>query len=242
MKKTMMLMGLILVLFLISCSTPPEVTPVPQSKPALVVQEDTTPLVVSKVPVEEVSTLTPELAALFNKNKDTTTIYYLYDREKTTGYEVFIDGNKAKKIFDNTIKVRTDVYYTTIYLDLNKKTAVATCEKGGTLCSPIWNNAYNLDYETVKLDPTPMEIIKQVKSAESVGSELFENKQLTIYEYTNPAGQKERLSIDSYYGLPHRQVIYEGSSKKEEHTFTKVETGLVTAEEVILPVKYTVVG
>ncbi len=238
----MILIGLIVILFLISCSTPPEVTPVPQSKPAIVVQEDTTPLVVSDTPIEEASALTPELAVLFSKNKETTNIYYFYDREKTTGYEVFIKGNKAKKVFDDAIKIRSDVYYTTIYLDLNRKTAAAACEKGGTLCSPIWNNAYNLDYEAVKLDPTPIDIIKQVKSAESVGSELFENKQLTIYEYTNPESQKERLSIDSYYGLPHRQVIYEGSSKKEEHTFTKVETGLVTVEDVTLPAKYKVMS
>lgn len=244
MKKGVYAIGILFVLLLvISCSqekSPVELkindtvvdnTPVPETQVIDTVVEQT------PEPIMD-----PELSQLLSRNKQVTNIHYIYDREEAGTYEVYLDGNKAKKTYSDTKKLRNNVYYTSIYLDTVQKKAIAVCEKGGVLCSPIWNKAYVMDYELEKLDLTPIDVIRPVEIATEVGSELFEGKQLKVIEYTNADGKTERLSIDNYYGLPSRQVIYASNNTKEtEHTFTKIEVGVVKKMDITLPEKYTIV-
>lgn len=180
------------------------------------------------------------IVALLEKNKDALNYRYFFDAGDADGHDVLIYRSKAKKIYTDTKHLRRDIFYDTVYLNLETRTAVATCEKSGSTCSPLWHQAYNIPYE--KLYPTPVEIAQEVNEPIELGSEVLMNRALTIIEYINAKGKRERLSLDNFYGLPSRQVIYSAAGEVEEsHMFTRLSVGQVQEEEVTLPRDYIVV-
>ena len=187
--------------------------------------------------------MNPVMQELLHKNKFATNYYYMFDGDNAQGYEVFRRGNRIKKVYTDTIELRNGVYYNKVYIDLDGQKAIGICDKPGVTCHSLWNNAFELSFEKEKIYPTPVDIINQVQYAESVGSEVIDNRQLTIIEYTNPEGNKERLSVDNYYGLPLRQVKYDPFGNIEEkHTFTNIVMGQLHEEDVILPPQYSMLG
>ena len=156
---------------------------------------------------------------------------------------MLIDGKKIKKVYFDTVKLRSGVYYDTVYLDLTAGTARGTCTTTGVLCGPILNNAYILNFGEQEPPFTPVELLSKIGSdAAIVGTEQFTNRAAQIIEYTNAQGAKERLSIDTYYGIPLRQVKYNSAGEQqEEHTFTRIGVGNVKAADVSFPSGLTVV-
>lgn len=215
-----------------------------------------TPQVSETIPLPEPSSGTPwgsiqprsrvqepapnaKIIELLEKNKDATNYHYVYDAEKGDGYEVFVLGSKAKKVYLDAKPLRGDIFYNTIYLNRETKTAVGICNKPGVTCGAIWNKAYAVDYELENIAPTPVEILDQVRNPQEAGSEVLLSRELTIIEFTNADGKKERWSVDDFYGLPSRQVIYSADAEIEEsHTFIKLSVGQVQEEEVTLPEEY----
>lgn len=236
MKSKVLVLGIIvLVLFIISCTpeisdTTPTPTPVDSKwgsiQPSSRVKEPTS---------------NAQIVALLEKNKEATNYHYVFDADKAEGYEIFLLGSKVKKVYTDTRYLRGDIFYDIIYMDKERKTAIGICNKPGTTCSGIWNNAYALEYDTQEGGPTPTDILSQVHNPQEVGSEVLMNRALTIIEYINPQERRERLSLDNYYGLPSRQVIY-GSDDNEDiiesHTFTKLSVGQVEDEDVTLSSEY----
>jgi len=238
MKPKIFILSLIfLILFLVSCTKEiPEAAPAPE--PSSGTQWGSIqPSSRVKEPAQNA-----EIMALLEKNKDVTNYHYVFDADNAGGYEVFILGSKIKKAYLEAKPLRGDIFYNTIYLDMETKTAIGLCNKPGVTCGAIWNKAYALDYELENVGPTPAEIIAKVRNPQEVGSEVLMNRALTIIEYVNSEGNKERLSLDNFYGLPSRQAIYssaeDGAEIEESHTFTRLSVGQVREEEITLPEEY----
>ena len=235
-KKLIIVAAVILVLFLISCTSPaPETTSSPEESSGT--QWGTIQ------PSSRVKEPAPnaDIVALLQRNKDVTNYHYVFDADKVEGYEVFISGSNVKKVYIDAKPLRGDIFYNTIYLNRETKTAVGICNKPGVTCGAIWNKAYIVDYESENIGPTPVEMIDTVRNPQEVGSEVMLNRDLTIIEFINADGKKERWSLDDFYGLPSRQVIYSSDEEIEEsHTFIKLSVGQVQEEEVRLPEEYII--
>lgn len=256
MRPMLILLGIVVLSFLLISCTPSS----PVAEESRVVSEaskvseilenepsvNTAPASPSTRTIRRVSppALDPEIALLLNKNKDVTNYYYVYDASRASGYEVAVRGDKVKKTYSAPLKLRGDIYYDTIYLDRKQQTARGSCERPGILCRPHLKQFFVVEY--TPLPPTPIDLVQPVTSAKKVGTEMFDDRQLQVIEFFNSAGKRERLSIDNYYGLPFRQVIYSSADMdadiEEEHTFTDISVGQVKASAVTLPADYVLIS
>ncbi|MBI2666708.1 hypothetical protein HYX13_03795 [Candidatus Woesearchaeota archaeon] len=75
--------------------------------------------------------------------------------------------------------------------------------------------------------------------------ENVDGRSTEIIEDLNIEGKLERLSLDKFYGLPLKQVIYSSADPKSEmevkHTYTRLGVGQLKEKDVILPEEVTVV-
>ncbi len=237
-KVTLSLAVLVLALFLISCvPTAPEQPTIPPPKPVLTEPSTET---VAEVPEQKLS---PAVEQLISKNRDTANYKFLLDAFDPDSYEVSVKENKVKKVYSNPVKYQGDKFYNTVYVDLTARTAVATCEKPGVLCESVWGKYMQLNFNDQQLTLTPLTVIENIGTDATIaGTENFENRAATIIEYTNDAGMTEKVSIDTYYGLPLRQEIYsqQGDEQvlQQKHTFTKQAVGSVKNADVTLSGEY----
>ena len=59
---------------------------------------------------------------------------------------------------------------------------------------------------------------------------------MTIIEFTNADGDRERMSIGQFYGFIFKQEIFDDNDEViERHTFTSVAFNTVDDEDVSLP-------
>lgn len=232
-SKYSVMTGIVLFLFLISCTSD-----VVQDTPALAPAESKWGSIQPRSRVKEPAP-NADILALLGRNKDSTNYHYMFDADNAQGYEVFILGAKVKKEYTDTRHLRGDIFYNIIYLDQDARTAFGICTKPGTSCSSAWNKVYVVDYDMENIGTTPIDIVKQVHNPQKVGSEMLMNRALTIIEYINADEKRERLSLDDYYGLPSRQVIYSADDEIEEsHTFTRLSVGDVDEEDIMLSQEY----
>ena len=247
MKQTLALMAIVILVFvLISCMPPaiPEQSSphVPKPQPSITVSSEApAPRLIRRV---SPSTLDSDLALLLNKNKDATNYYYVYDASKSSGYAVTVRGDLAKKTYSPPQKLHRDIYYDQVYLNLKKQTASGSCDQAGILCRPHLKQIFVMGYTL--LPPSPVDLVQGITTAKRVGTEVFDGRQLQIIEFLNPEGKRERLSLDDYYGLPFRQVVYssahENAGVEEEHTFTDIVVGQVQSADVMIPVDYSLIS
>ena len=227
MRKIILL--LFIFTFLLSCSNQNTTLPV-ASGPDNPINVEITP--------EYVAQNTQKVNALLEKSRGITNYHYFYDTPSIEGYEVTVKDNKIKKAYTTPLKLESNIYYSEVYLDSAQKTAIAICTKTSILCDEAWGKAYSLNYASQLPEMDPIALINQVKYAEEAGSEVIENRQTTILEYTNSDGRREQLSVDNYYGIPLQQIIYENDEIIEKRTFTKFSIGNVKESEVTMPSSY----
>ena len=243
-SKVWVLLGILWLLA--ACTVPSKVVSEVSPEPAvpatfIKVVKEKTPLVLPPV-IPAVISEDPALAALLLKNKDATNLHYIFDAEKVTGYEIYLRGGKAKKIYTDTKFLRNEVYYNKVFLDWSSQQAVGICDKLGISCSSIWNKAYQVPFESEGIYATPAEVVQRVRYGREVGSEFFDDRKLKIIEFVNREEKRERLSVDPYYGLPLRQVIFAADNTMEEqHTFINLEVGQIKESEVTVPTQYALV-
>ncbi len=159
-------------------------------------------------------------------------------------YYVSVKGDKAKKSYQTAKKSGLSFFYSDIYLDMAAKTAVATCSIEYLSCKE-WKDAYNIDYSSEALAMTPLGLMQTLPaSAKIVGTETFDDRSTVILEYLNSLGKKEKLNVDTFYGLPLRRTITEVQEEDEvileRYSFTKMDVGVVKTSDVTLPSTYTV--
>ena len=182
----------------------------------------------------------PEITALLNKNKEVTNYNYLYDAEKTEGYAVNRVGNKIKKVYTEPLKMGSKLFFNSFYLDLEKKTVFGVCDKLGVTCTEQWNKAYPLDFFSQEIADSPQDLAQRVPAtAKIVGGENVESRSTEIIEYINADEKLERLSLDKFYGLPLKQVIYSSADSKSaivvKHLYTRLAVGQLKESDVALP-------
>ncbi len=251
-KVTMFLVSLIALLFVVGCS--PVVKQAPTSVESVSPTTTPTPDIVSEnrepsltVTLEQ-GTPAPSydanISALLELNKKVHSYSYILDGTKGAYFEIFVTQNFTKKVRSDTLKLKGDSYYNTIYLDNRKKTAVAVCDKPGISCSSVRLKAFTVDFSQESDFLTPFDALFNLSyNAHKVGEEIIDGRNTVIVEEVNSDAKKERLWIDYYYGLPLKTVVYESVKGKdvalETHTFTHFIVG-VNEEDVILPQEYVI--
>jgi len=235
MKKEILVI-LVISIFLLSACTP-AVEKVSTSEKSSPAEKKVSS---GEVPPVVLPPLDFEIAALLNKNKEATNYNYVYDAEKTQGYAVYRLGNKVKKVYSEPLKMDANIFLNTFYLDLEKKTAFGICDKLGVTCSEQWNKAYPLDFSTQETALSPLDLANAVPiTAKIFGGESVDGRSTEIIEYLNAEGKLERLSLDKFYGLPIKQVIYSSADAKSEvevkHTYTRLAIGQLKESDVSLP-------
>ncbi len=231
---------LLTLILLIACAPPRTVT-VPESQPTRTTVPKT--IVSEPAPDSEPEQLDPAIAALITKGQKAENYYYRFDAHDRAGYKLWIKGTLLKKVYFNSVKLQRDVNYDTVYLDIEKKTAIAACMTAGVSCNPVWGKYFTVDFAKEKPVPTPIELLEQIPAtAVKVGSENYDNRAATIIEYTTAAGKIIKMSLDTFYGLPLKQEEYtllgDERTLQEKHTFTQISVGNVKTAEVTLPANY----
>jgi len=196
-----------------------------------------------------------EVAELIEKNKGASNYRYTINANSRNQYdnfnhdyfyEVYFKDDKIKKIYNEPVKLKLDIFYNIVYLDLEDEVAYGVCDGTTVLCDGLDKKAYDVGYnkENVVLDPLFL-LDKITYAAKIVGSETLNGRKATILEYVNKQGTKERLSVDTYYGLPLKQVVYELDDDEEvvvkRNDFNIINVGGVKNADVNLPEEYEIV-
>ncbi len=257
MKKITFICGLILVLFLIGCatekqtSTSDKLMSVDKSN---TVEKNTENKVVEKketVTVDwgkaaEQITKDKEVAKLISTSKEITNYQYLFQpRIKDTFgnyggtvHQVYIKGLKAKKVYTSPIKFNDSDFYTAVYLDEDKKTAMGYCDSKSVLCSGLEEKKYVLNYDKEKLIKKPWSLIQNIDArAKPTTQVVIENKKATVLEYVDGNKRIVRMSVGIFYGLP---LVYEVYSVKgeeevleEKYSFGSLIVNQVLTKDVV---------
>ncbi len=242
MQKEVFVVGIIVLsLFFISCTTPdvPESSPTPAPSIAPPsIEPPTIERVVPRVYVRDIDDL-------LSKSRGITNYRYFFDAGKPQSYDVFVRDQAIKKVYPTPRKLNAEVYYDTVYLDVEERTAVTICTELGVLCGPTFKKAYTTSFEQEMVTPVLTNLINDVPYiAKVVGTEVFDNHNAIIIEYQNTEGLREQLSLDTYSGFPLRQRVFSSADDRsvvEHHTFTKLGVGNVLEEDLTFPEDYTVV-
>ncbi len=190
-----------------------------------------------------------EVAALLDKGKGRTSYHYAFNYKVMdefgnyrvkADYEVFVKNDKVKKVYIAPVKLNKEVFYDNVYLDNAAKTALVTCVKTGSLCSPAYKKVYTADYEAEELPFTAVELLEKVPlDAQVTGTSALYGRSASIIEYGS-----ERLYVDTYFGLPLKHEVYkvEGDQEiiLEESTFTRLSVD-VKDGDVTVPKDFVMV-
>lgn len=245
---------MVVILFLVSCSpmllkkTTDDSTNVPAEteKASEEAGEEVTvnqkPTITVVPPLEDSTGYSAEIKELMDKNKKVKSYRYIYDVPSGDSYEYFTTGPKVKKYYNILRKSNlVNVYYNEVYLNSNTKQAYALCTLSAYSCTYSRDKAFQINYDKEKVDVTIFDLVRSMGyDAHKVGEEMIDNVQTIIIEHTNKQGKKERLWLDTYYGMPMKQIIYdnvEGAMKEEKHTFSRLIVPVLDSE-VTMPVNY----
>ena len=225
---------MVIVLFLIAGCAPSVGTQAPDDTPREVDNGDE---VAPSPPQKEP---TAEVKELLEKHNPLKSVQYLMDTGLANTFTVYLRGDKLKKEITRSRyeAITADfVYYNTVYVDRVARTAYTHCIFDQLCPALIRDQALVLDFEDEDII-TPIQIIEGVTYAEKVGQERFDNRDTIILEYTNDDGKRERLWVETFFGLPLQQRIYDGDEVAERRTFTRVSFNSVKDDDVTLPDTY----
>ena len=249
MKLIMLIFALVLI---VACSTQTKEANIEESvaAPEVTGEESTDNTDVSDATDAPAGRYDEEIADLRAKGLQRTSYHYdFYYRVLDTfgnyqtkaDYQVFVKGTKTKKVYIEPRKLNLEVFYDSLYLDNDAKTAFATCVKSGVLCSPSYEKVYPAEYETLPF--TGIDFLENIPTnAKVVGTRALFGRTGKVIEYETSKG-KERLYIDTYFGLPLKHELYkvEGGEEVilEESTFSRLSDA--TESDVTVPKDYVLV-
>ena len=199
-------------------------------------------------PREEASVfLNKEVAELVEKSKEISGYHYAFaSRKRDTfgnyqdeSYSVVSKGNLVKKVYLSP-KAIEGGYSDLVYIDEAAKKAVGVCANAqSVLCESRLNVKTNLPYEQHQLEVVPLSIIQQIDpAAKKIGVETVDSRSVAVLEYA-VSGGKEKVYVDTYYGLPLQWDIYSISGDEEilqkQYSFTRISVNDVKDAEVQVP-------
>jgi hypothetical protein len=256
MKIQNILLIIVTLLFVAACSpenlveieeTTPFDTPYEEVQEEAPTQE---PAEVEETAVEIIQpSLNSQIQELVDKNADSTNYYYKHVGSHVNeggsvisekAYIAHINGNKAKLEYTETRKFGGDFFYNEVYLNTETKEAIGVCTRYGVSCQEIYETGRTIDYENVVIGLTPLSVLKSITAdASVVGDEKIDGRETTIIEFMNHEGHIERVSIDNFYELPVRRIVYrmvdDERVEVRKDSFPKLRVGGVKNVDITLP-------
>lgn len=111
----------------------------------------------------------------------------------------YIKGNKIKVEVFSPQYFNPAIFYNSVYIDAEKKTAIGYCTLADKVKCPVRNRQFILDYNEVMIK-TPYQIVKAIPYGELISSELLWDRMYQVVGY-----KKDRILykvwVDSYSGL-----------------------------------------
>ena len=265
MKKTIILFGLIIVLFLLIACAPVSVEESPVLEQEEIITEPVEePVEESVVPVVQSPSDTVVIEEKeLSDNQDSDEVSILLDKSKTiTNYrykvysavrnqydqmiqdpvmEITIKDNKVKVTYTSPEKEGNNLFYSEIYLSGNQ--SYGTCQKTTVLCKEFKEKYFSVDYSFEDLGELLLDYVEKVpSSADIVNSEVVKGRKADVLEYVNEVGNKEELSIDLYSGLPVKRIVYKTVDGEdliqETSTFDLIYFKGIKDSDVSLPSGY----
>jgi hypothetical protein len=255
MVKRMLFLVVLLSFILLSC-VPNEVDDITLPEPEESPEEEVLPPSLTEEVIEPQNNilqkdLSPAIAELIAKTQGLKNYQYNYlprarnnNQQMVDGkiFEVLIRDHLIKKIYPTPQNFEAGWFYDTVYLDTVKETAVGVCSNDqSVLCEGILTQAYTLSFDAEKLTITPLELVGALDTATEVTSVVINNRKALVIEYTNKHGQIERLSLDTYYGIPLKQEIFITEDSKVaivSNSFSRPVLNNVKSSDVTLPTRY----
>lgn len=269
MRKIIIICGLILLLLLVGCSselvsknttsnvvenkttanektsseTKPLIKTVAETISKDVTAETTTKIETTK----EIVSLDKNVAKLVAASKEIDNYQYFFqplirNQYGTYGgvsYDIYIKGNKAKKVYLSPVRFGDNDFYNAVYLDLDQKTAIGVCDSKSVLCRDILNQTYNLSYDKEKLTKIPKELIQTINPLAKVLEQVvIENQKISVLKYSVEKNMTVQLFVGEYYGLPLKLAIYSNlgdeETLEEKYEFKNLIVGQVKSKDVSL--------
>ena len=218
--KSLNLFLIFLVILLIGCSSAPEQTTTKvmqeiteSTEPTQQKQESSMPPPPPPGVVPAETTAKPimskELVALLSKVDKVKSYEFTYapppdnlarDRYSAKGNKI-----RIKKIYNPQMFVPAE-YYDTVYLDTEKKTAIAFCESRDSKCTKGRQN-YPLKYDSVIIQ-MPYELTKGITAGKLGQSETLFDRNVNRISYEKD-GKEYTFWVDNRYALVVRMTISE---------------------------------
>ncbi len=216
---------IVLVAFLViaGCSKAVEMPePEPQSNPAeQAAKQETAPVSEPKLPKVSIS---PEVAALIGKTSKVKSYSYLYHGppNDALGIGFAVAGTKGKVSLAKKEKLSDGNYYDTVFLNLREKAAKAYCLSPDCTVEGPLQVEFDDYYKT-----TPFDFLANLTSGSVSGTELLDNRKVSIVQYNDTLGMGGKMWIDNTYGLPIKVIF-----GKVKHEYRSFYFNTVTEEEV----------
>ncbi len=263
MKRTISIMIILMIVCLAGCTQPateakdtttpsaqtgPEANPEPAAETQAPAQEAP-----AEDEAEQPKEYSADVLAVISKGKVKDNYKYRYSSsflnkngqyQQRQGFIVSIKGSKIKKEYSDLQKPDVSTSYDAVFLDPDAKTAYAICSLTEAKCGESYMKRYVLSYEDEKLAITPLEVLSMIGyDAYLKGTEVYEDRKAYVLYHTNAQGNKEKLLIDKFYGIPLKQEIYkqEGDEEKkiEENSFVIMTVGGVKDSDVNIGTEYS---
>ncbi|MFC1801443.1 hypothetical protein ACFLZB_03185 [Nanoarchaeota archaeon] len=245
-KKIALIVLIVLALFLVACSTSDVETEGRSSD--VTSSDETTTQDNEDITVKQSSDPKPtpqptqqmdsEIQELLDAHTDFNSVEFIKDSGTYNTQEIFVKGNKYTKSVERPGRYSDpSENYDTVYIDRDAQTAYGYCaDKDKNKCPLEYRgSAYELDFDEEDI-VLPLDLYDRITYAEKAGSETIENRKMTIIEFTNSDGNRERMSIGQFYGFIFKQEIFDDNDEViERHTFTNVAFNTLDIEDVSLP-------
>lgn len=225
----------VLLLFVVACAPPTAEQPVVPREQAPAAEE--APAVeqpVAQPPAEAPQVLTKEVKDLLAKHLKAQSMKTVIDDGTPNALTIIVKGDKIRKITNVPRVYNKETFVNEIYVDRAAKTAYGVCTDNFACPIERQKKAYPRDFASDDI-VTPLDIIRKVTYAEKVGAEKFDNRETVIVEYTNADGNRERLWLETYRGVPLQQRIFDDGKEIEKHTFTESAFDTYSDADVSLP-------
>ncbi|MBW3017721.1 hypothetical protein KY325_01025 [Candidatus Woesearchaeota archaeon] len=203
MKKILFALLIVSLLVLSACAGEKVVKEEPAAEP--VVEKEVTPAVEEeKKPVVVESCMESSVRELLDKAEKLDPLrYYMretpYFREQ---YEALVRANKMKVILPEPSTFVRGEYFNTVYLDLDKKEAVAYCEDRKR-CNDF-EKQFDVDYDDY-YRLTPVDWAMSLKCAKVLGTETMFSRDVALVEYEKN-GKTSNMWLYIYNGVTAKMV------------------------------------
>ncbi|MBI2575103.1 hypothetical protein HYV82_04430 [Candidatus Woesearchaeota archaeon] len=173
------------------------------------------PVVVEKQP----AIIDDEVQGVLDKRSKVKGYRYLYYGPPNPGFglEFRILGSKARLYLGTLSKLADSNTYDTVYLDLDKKSAVAYCES----VSCTNKGSLGVNFEEY-YRPAPSDFASSISSAKLRNYELLYQRKTAVIVFEDAKGMNGTMWLDTVYGMPVKVQFNNSNYEYREIAFNTV--------------------